>query len=161
MFGDLKVNKKTKKKNTKEKKDKYSNKVTLGQFLKSINSTKENLMFPDGLDVADNDVVKCYNPFIVNRCLSYFPDTVLIADELNRLNKMRPIEQYKFLLYTVRKRYRFEPWEKKNMDDIYVVSKYFKYSYKKAEEAIKVLTKEQLDEIKKIMNIQSKGGIVT
>ena len=46
-------------------------------YLNSINDTKKDIMIDD-LDE------KAYASFIINRSLSYFPDTVCIANEMNR-----------------------------------------------------------------------------
>jgi hypothetical protein len=45
-------------------------------FLKAINETKENL-------IVDDETEKQYSPYMINRGLSYFNDTVLIANEMN------------------------------------------------------------------------------
>ena len=50
--------------------------MTPFDFLKSINDTKENL-------IVDDITEKQYNAYMVNRGLSYFPDTVMIANEMN------------------------------------------------------------------------------
>ena len=48
-------------------------------YLNAINNTKEDIMVDD---IAE----KGYNPFMINRGLSYFNDTVLFANEMNRLH---------------------------------------------------------------------------
>jgi hypothetical protein len=50
--------------------------MRLGEYLTSINHTKENLF-----DMGDPMVEKEYTPFVINRCLSYFPDTIMQANE--------------------------------------------------------------------------------
>lgn len=51
----------------------------LGDWLKSINQTKDDLSKSD-----DPDVMKSYPPFIINRSLSYFEDTIFFANEMNQ-----------------------------------------------------------------------------
>jgi len=46
-------------------------------YLNSINYSKQDLM-------VDDDTEKAYNAFLVNRGLSYFQDTVLLANEMNK-----------------------------------------------------------------------------
>ena len=46
-------------------------------YLNAINYTKKDTMVDD---IAE----KQYNPFMVNRGLSYFQDTVLMAKEMNQ-----------------------------------------------------------------------------
>ena len=101
---------------------------------------------------------KVYAPFIVNRALSYHLDCVLYANEMN----MRPFidkdQQFTFLLNTIRSMKRkFQPWQKSSADkDMECVKVYFGYSNEKAKEALRILTIEQLEEIK---NKVEKGGV--
>jgi hypothetical protein len=62
------------------------------EFVDSIMVTKIDLMD------ADPNCEKEYVPFIVNRHLSYFPDTVLYADDLNRSTGLDKKMQYDYLL---------------------------------------------------------------
>ena len=50
----------------------------LKDYLKSINKTKENLM-----DNDDELWIKKYPPFIINKCLAPFPETVHLVNEMN------------------------------------------------------------------------------
>jgi hypothetical protein len=101
---------------------------------------------------------KVYAPFIVNRAISYHLDCVLYANEMN----MRPFidkdQQFTFLLNTIRSMKRkFQPWQKSSDDkDMECVKVYFGYSNEKAKEALRILTIEQLEEIK---NKVEKGGV--
>ena len=120
------------------------------EFLNSINSTKKNLM-----DV-DINTEKSYNSFLVNRSLSYFPDTVLMSNEMNRLHNLDSKMQYDFLINIVRKKKRFSKWDKpEERADLECVKEYFGYSESKAKQAIVLLTESQ---IKTIKNKVSRGG---
>ena len=46
------------------------------EYVNSINYTKKDIMIDD---IAE----KAYNPFMINRSLSYFNDTVAMANEMN------------------------------------------------------------------------------
>ena len=81
-------------------------------FLNAINLTKANLM------AEDDFVVKDYTPFMVNRGLSYFHDTVLLANEMNRYSELDNDIQFSFLLNSVTKRKRFSKWHKKDLNAI-------------------------------------------
>ena len=120
------------------------------QYLNSINDTKKNIM----LDDLDE---KGYVPFMVNRSLSYFPDTVLFANEMNKLhNSLDNKLQYDFLINIIRKRKRFSKWIKPDLDsDIDVVKEYYGYSNEKARQGHHLLTSEQMNELRKKVN---KGG---
>lgn len=122
-------------------------------FVNAINYTKVNV-----IETADNKdlVEKSYNPFVVNRALSYFIDTVLPANEMNSRqidNKL----QFEFLLNSVRPKKRFAKWVKKREDDLVeLVKEHYGYSTKKAIQALSVLTERQKLEIRTRMN---KGGV--
>lgn len=118
-------------------------------FLNSINSTKVNLLDKDPENINQ------YNSFLVNRSLSYFPDTVLISNEMNRLHHIDARLQHDFLINIVRKKKRFSKWDKPQSTDIECIKEYYGYSNSKAKQIIGLLTSEQLQELKNKVN---KGG---
>lgn len=123
-------------------------------FVNAINFTKKDLMTG-----TENDELaeKSYVPFIVNRGLSYFPDTILYANEMNMRNHLDNKLQFHYLINTIRPKKRFSKWAKKQEDnDIEAVKAFYGYSNAKAEQAVSVLSPEQLKEIKRRLN---KGGI--
>lgn len=123
-------------------------KINPFEFLNSINSTKKNLM-----DV-DIDAEKSYNSFLVNRSLSYFPDTVLISNEMNRLHHIDNKMQYDFLINIVRKKKRFSKWDKpEERTDIECVKQYFGYSESKAKQVVGLLSESQITTIKSKVSI--------
>ena len=116
--------------------------MDLKDWLNSINFTKENL-------IEDPSVVKEYLPYIVNRCLSGHLDCVLFANEMNRYPNLDKDMQYVFYLNTLRKKKRFSPWlRKEKVTDLQCVKQYYGYSNEKASQALKILSKQQLDYIK-------------
>lgn len=120
-------------------------------FLNSINYTKENLL-QDSLPEDE----KQYNSFMVNRGLSYFPDTVAMANEMNRYHHIDGKLQYLFLLGIVRKRKRFSKWNKAEQQaDVELIMERYGYNRPKAESVLDMFTEEQLDQIRKSL---SKGG---
>ena len=127
-----------------------SKKLSPFDFVKSINDTKKNLLVGD----ADND--KYYNSYLINRSLSYFSDTALLANEMNRLHHISVRLQNDFLINIVRKRKRFSKWNKASQTDaIQLIKEYYGYSNEKARQALSLLTDEQIDIIK---NKVYKGG---
>jgi len=124
--------------------------MTPFDFINAINLTKKNL-FED--PQADKD----YLPFVVNRGLSYFPDTVLYANEMNQHPSIPKDWQFSFFLNTILKKKRFSKWHKKDAEteSLRLVMEYFGYSSSKAQEALSVLTEEQLTVIKEKLY---KGG---
>jgi hypothetical protein len=113
----------------------------LKDWLNSINMNKKNLL--------NDDPTAKYPAYIVNRCMSGHLDTVLFANEMNKVPNLDPKLQYSFLLNSVRKRKRFSPWLRKDeIRDLDLVKRYYGYSNEKAKQALSILTKEQLSFIK-------------
>jgi hypothetical protein len=81
--------------------------MKLGDYLNAINYTKEPL-----LDTEDESVEKGYTPFVVNRCLSYFIDTILYANEMNLRPETDKKMQFDYLQRTIRKNKRYSKWLK-------------------------------------------------
>lgn len=118
-------------------------------YLNAINYTKKDIM-------VDDITEKEYNSFMVNRSLSYFPDTVFAANEMNIHHQTESRLQFDFLINIIRKRKRFSKWDKKQIDgDIEVIKKYYGYSDSKAYQVLSLLTPDQ---IKILHNKVSKGG---
>lgn len=118
-------------------------------FVNSINFTKKNLMRG-----SDNDELseKSYAPYLTNKSLSYFTDTLLYANEMNRMHFLDNKLQYEFFLNSIRKKKRFAKWAKADKnDDLVMVSEYYQISLSKAKEAIRILTPEQLSTIRNKM----------
>jgi hypothetical protein len=112
-------------------------------YLNAINNTKRDIMVDD---IAE----KGYSPFMVNRGLSYFNDTVLFANEMNKYHHLDHRLQFDFLINIIRKRKRFSKWSKPEIaSDVEVVKEYYGYSNEKARQALSLLTSEQINELRK------------
>ena len=120
------------------------------EIVPSILQTKVNYL-------RDDVDVKEYSPFMVNRALSYHMDCVLYANEMNLYPDLDSDMQYQYLLNTIRPMKRkFQPWQKAEaLKDIGCVKEYFGYSNEKAKEALRILSDEQLEQIRKHTD---KGG---
>ena len=120
-------------------------------FLNAINETKKDLIKED----PSNE--KEYSAWMVNRGLSFFPDTVMYANEMNLWPNTEKDMQYQYYLNSIRHMKRkFQPWHKsKNDENIDCIKTYFGYSNQKAKEALRILTDEQIAEIKRKTD---KGG---
>ena len=115
----------------------------LKDWLNSINFNKENLI------EEDSTLIKEYQPFIVNKCLSGHLDCVLFANEMNKYHFLDKDMQYNFYLNILRKKKRFSPWlRKEKVSDIEYVKQYYGYSNEKASQILKILSDEQIDFIK-------------
>ena len=114
--------------------------MELKDWLNSINFNKEDL----------SEHTKDYPPYIINRCLSGHLDCVMFANEMNLHHHLDKDMQYSFYLNSLRKRKRFSPWLRKDkVTDLQSVKQYYGYSNEKASQALKILTQEQLNYIKK------------
>jgi hypothetical protein len=113
--------------------------MELKDWLNSINQNKNDLI------EEDPSLVKEYPPFIINKCMSGHLDTVLYANEMNMAHFLDKKLQYDFYLNSVRKRKRFSPWLRKDkVKDLDVVKSYYGYSNEKAQQALRILSPEQL-----------------
>ena len=118
-------------------------KIELKDWLNSINHSKENIMDEDPSNQGS------YSPFIINKCLSGFVDTILFSNEMNINGHLDRKMQYDFYINIVRKRKRFTPWLKKEkIDDLEHVKRYYGYSNDKAQIALTLLTQDQLEFIR-------------
>jgi len=73
----------------------------------------------------------------------------MFANEMNLSHNLDSDMQYSFYLNSVRKRRRFSPWLRKDeIKDLDCVKRYYGYSNEKAKQALRILTKEQLNFIK-------------
>ena len=115
----------------------------LKDWLNSINFNKNNLI------KEDPSMIKDYPPYIINRCLSGNLDCIMFVNEMNKYSFLDKDMQYKFYLNTLRKKKRFSPWLRKDkVTDLQSVKQYYGYSNEKASQALKILSKQQLDYIK-------------
>lgn len=124
-------------------------------YLKSIQKTKVDMIRD-----ADDPVLaaKAYNPFIVNKGLSFFVDSILYANEMNTRHSADNDQQYAYLINSVRSMNRKHTWFKKTKDeDVAVVAEYYKCNRQRAEEVLEVLSGVDLKAIKKAL---TGGGAV-
>ena len=112
-------------------------------YVNAINYTKKNIM-------VDDITEKAYIPYMVNRQLSYFPDTVLAANEMNRNHHIDNRLQFDFFINIIRKRKRFSKWYKpETVSDLDAVKKYYGYSNEKARQVLTLLSPEHINELKR------------
>lgn len=120
-------------------------KPTPFDFIKSISHTKKNILKNP----------KDYTPYIVNKGLSYFPDTILFANEMNRLWMIPPQQQYDFLIHSVRPRERYSKWNKKDKEKeqtINNICSFYNCSPKIAKQYMASMDEEDIEYINNIMS---------
>jgi hypothetical protein len=124
-------------------------------YVDSVSYSKKNLMRG-----SENDELseKGYKPYLTNRSLSYHQDSVLYANEMNQRPQLDNKQQYEYLLNTLRKRKRFAKWKKQEPDaSVEMIMEYFGYGRAKAEQAMRVLTDDQLTMIESALDKGGKG----
>ena len=114
------------------------------EIIPSILQTKEYAL----LNEQDE---KSYPAFMVNRALSFYDDTALIANEINKYPNIDNKLKYDFLINIVRaKKRKFSKWHKRAQNsDLETIKEYYGYSDAKAMEAMKILSDDQITELKK------------
>lgn len=120
-------------------------------FVTAINSTKKNLIN------EDPDLEKEYNPFLTNKALSYFTDTIMDANQMNMHHGIDKKLQFDYLINIIRPGKRFSKWAKKvENNDREVVKTYYGYNDRNAEVALSLLSADQLKIIKERLE---NGGV--
>lgn len=121
-------------------------KMDLSKVLNAINYDKTPIM-------EDEHEEKSYVPYIVNKSLSYFPDTILHANQMNLCNHLPNKMQFDYLCNAIRPRKRFSKWIKTTEEkDLQLIKDHYNYSNERAKEVLNVLTQEQIENIRSFYN---------
>ena len=131
---------------------KHSNKINPFDFVKSVSYDKNDLM-------VDEVEEKAYQPFLINKALSYHQDSVFLTNEMNVRHGVDNRLQYMFFLNTLRKRQRFSKWQKpyvsKKLD---TVKEYYQISTREAKDYVEILSDKQIRELKNSMKTGGKDN---
>jgi hypothetical protein len=120
-------------------------------FVTAINSTKKNLINEDPA------LEKEYNPFLTNKALSYFTDTIMDANQMNMHHEIDKKLQFDYLINIIRPGKRFSKWAKKvENNDRDLVKTYYSYNDRNADVALSLLSAEQLKIIRERLE---NGGV--
>ena len=123
----------------------------LKNYLNAINHTKEPLM-----DTEDEQWERKYPPYIVNKCVAPFQDTIMLVNEINQFHHLDKKLQFDFIINNLRPRKRYTPWVKAmKLENLEYVKEFYGYDNEKAKVALDILNDEQISAIKQKMN---KGG---
>jgi hypothetical protein len=99
---------------------------------------------------------KNYSQYVINTAFSYFPDTVLYANEINKYPKATDKQHYDFLYHSTTKHKRYSKWNKKITDErVKQVADYYDIGLKEAKEILSILPAELIDRIENM-----KGSII-
>lgn len=126
------------------KKDDFLTKVFA--YVESITVTKKYIMITDE---DEKNYRECR--FMIQKALSFSQDLVEIVNLINGMQDMPPRTEYEFFLNFVPVKMRRPKWHKKSPKSVFMnsVREYYGYSETKAEEAMKLLTVEQMSMIEK------------
>jgi hypothetical protein len=116
-------------------------KVGLFDWLGALNTTKANLL--------NEGSEKSYDPFIIRRGIAQNMDTVLLAQEMNKLHALPKRLQHDFFLFAITKKKRYGKWSKKEaaVEKLQTISTYYKVSLREAQEYAPLLTDDQVKEL--------------
>jgi hypothetical protein len=123
----------------------------LFQYIKAVSQTKEYLL---NTSLSEKD----YLPFMVNRGLSYFPDTIMLVNQMNINCHLSKKMQQDYYYVAVRPRARYSKWFKADQasyTDFSVIKEYYKYNDQKTSDALRILSDDQINDIRKKLE---KGG---
>lgn len=110
-------------------------------YLNSINGDKKDLL----LENPEKD----YPAFVVNRSLSYFPETVMHSNQMNMMHQLDNRLQYDYYLKSIKRKKRFSKWAKKEeYENLELIMEHFGYNTERAKEALQILSPEHIQEIK-------------
>ena len=114
-------------------------------FIKSVSNTKKDLM----KDNPDN--AKSYKAYVVNHGLSFYPDTVLIANDMNMYPDIPVESQYYYYMGAIRKGNRYSEWHKlKKNEDLDLVQKVYQVRREIAKQYLKLLSADALKQLREL-----------
>lgn len=90
---------------------------------------------------------KDYNPYVVNKTLSYHMDCIYQANNMNMNWSIPKKVQYQYLINSTRSWKRpYQKWHKvEKVKDLEIIKEYYNCSTEKAREMVKLLTSDQID----------------
>ena len=124
--------------------------ITPFDFINAISHTKQDLTELENWESQ-------YKSYVINKGLSFYPDTVIQANEMNSRPHLDKRMQFNFLINIIRPKKRYSKWLKpEKLNDLEVVQEYYGYSKEKARQVLPLLSDEQINYIK--LRIK-KGGL--
>lgn len=130
-----------------------SEEYTLTDFIKSVTHSKTDLI---GNSEYPDMVEKQYLPFITNKILARFADTILHANEMNMFHNLSSDAQYRYYLNVLRPKSRFKKKhekDKKLEDNLALVQKYYGVNKTVARQYLNVIGNNGIEHIKEKTDI--------
>ena len=124
--------------------------ITPFDFINAISHTKIDLMEQENAESQ-------YKSYVINKGLSFYPDTVIQANEMNSRPHLDKRMQFNFLINIIRSKKRYSKWLKpEKLNDLEVIQEYYGYSKEKARQVLPLFSNEQIDYLKRRIK---KGGL--
>lgn len=100
--------------------------------------------------LMNDETIRFYSPYVVNRTLSYHENLVHLANVMNQYHFLDKDMQFVFLINTIRKgKLGYRKWIKtEKLSSIEVIKEYYGYSNEKARQVLKLLPPEQIKILK-------------
>lgn len=117
--------------------------VDLFAWLTDLNSDKQYLF--------DDNTAPDFATFMINRGMSQNVETIMYANELNKHSQLTKEMAHDFYYYILSKKKRFGKWAKQsgdNKEELDLIIKHYGVSRLRAMEYLKLLTPEDLKQIK-------------
>lgn len=90
-----------------------------------------------------------FSPWLTNRFFSFFPDTIFHAQQMNLNYDLESYLQLSYLINSVRPSKRWTKWLKRTESPNYeLIQNWYGFGDRKTKEALAVLTKDQIKEIR-------------
>lgn len=122
-----------------------SNKISPFSYVNAINSSSK--------DFYKDNKGEGYNSFLVNRSLSYFPDTIFEANDMNLLSNVPSDTQFQYYVNTISPRKRFSKWVKvADNDTVHAICGVYNVNYTRAQQILSLLPPEVIEDIKVVYN---------
>ena len=119
--------------------------MELFDYLKALTEKKTPF------DPKDDDMVKGYNPYIINRFVSMCEAFVMLVNEINKHPELNKKAHYDFLLSALPQRKQYFKYIKKEKDlteeEVNYVADYFNVTAREARSHIQVLEKKAIETI--------------
>ena len=125
-------------------------------FFDLFNDISNHGDYIDNYFTVNKEMPKEYNAYMMNKAFSNFPDTIFMANEMNKYSSLSDEMQWRFYKNIVLKKKRYSTWFKsmEEKEPIELLAKMFNCSVKEMRKNIHVIPKEKLNEIVEKLHIE-------
>lgn len=125
--------------------------VTTTTFFNCVSHEKDIDTFTEG------EIQKDYKPFIINRMIAQYKELIFFADAMNVSHDISKEHQLFFYNMIIPKKTRRALWNNKSKNrELSIIMQYYNLSQEKADPYLRILTREQINELEERLNIGGK-----